>query len=133
MTNAVAIFSVDNVDELRSLRKFTKYIDQLKAMNKLQGDPKLCFGMYKGVMEQSFIMTLQDFLWYVRTTPWFQGQEAYMVVDEGHKGVMYASMVSKSDQWTPLGRLIEVTQQTAFEKSGWTYRPDMNTFWIVED
>jgi hypothetical protein len=106
---AVVIFSIDDVSNPRTLRKFIKMVDDLKAVGKLQGDFVLTFGMWKGVMEQSFLMCEEDFYQYVWESDWVEDQEAFLIVEVGPKGNQSAYLLD-SDRASAeyMGELKEV-------------------------
>jgi hypothetical protein len=109
-------------------------VDDLKAVGKLQGDFVLSFGMWKGVMEQSFLMCEEDFYQYVWDSDWVEDQEAFLIVEVGPKGNQSAYLLD-SDRASAeyMGELKEVSFKEAAKHDGWTYRPDLNLYWIVEE
>lgn len=130
---AVVIFSIDNASDPRTLRKFIKMVDDLKAVGKLQGDFKVCFGMWKGTMEQSFLMCEEDFYQYVWESDWVESQEAFMSVEVGPKGNQSAYLLYSNAETEYMGELKEVSFKEAAKHDGWTYRPDLGLYWIVEE
>jgi len=132
------IFSIDNVHDLHTLSKFTHYVDVQKAMQRMDGDMKLCIGAYKGVLEQSFIMTKEDFCEHIEGKSYIQNQESVLLVEDGHYGKVYASLwyldqgVRDGEHFS-LGLLKAVDKEEALSKDAWTYRPDLNTYWITEE
>jgi hypothetical protein len=136
MANYV-IFSIDNVHDLHSLSKFLHYMDVQRAMQRMQGEMKLCVGSYKGVLEQSFIMTELDFALFIQGSEYVQNQESVLLVEDGHHGEMYASLyyMSKGEcdgEHVSLGLLKSVDKSVALAQDAWTYRPDLNIYWITE-
>lgn len=136
MANYV-IFSIDNVHDLHTLAKFTHHIDVQRALRHMKGDMKLCIGSYKGVLETSFIMTEHDFGALIEGSIYIEQQESVLLVEDGHKGEMYASLhyLSKGvcdGEHVSLGRLKSVDKSVALGKDAWTYRPDLNVYWITE-
>ena len=86
------IFSIDSVHDLHTLAKFTHHIDVQRVMQRMKGEMKLCIGAYKGVLEQSFIMTEQDFGAFIEAGEHVQNQESVLLIEDGHHGEMYASL-----------------------------------------
>ena len=129
---AVVIFSIDNASDPRTLRKFIKMVDDLKAVGKLQGDFKVCFGMWKGLLEHSFLMSDVDFWTYVGDSDWVKTQEAFMIVEVGPKGNQSAYILDFTGK-IYMGELKEVSFKEAAKHDGWTYRPDLGLYWIVEE
>jgi hypothetical protein len=127
------IFSVDNVHDVRTLAQFSHHLDMKRAMMKLKGRVALAIGSYKGVMEQSFILLRDDFDAVVRGTDWIKGQESVLHVEDGHRGVVYGALEYLSTGSTEhIGVVREVSQSEAMQHDGWTYRPDLNKYWITE-
>jgi hypothetical protein len=132
MANYV-IFSVDNVQDVRTLAQFSHHLDMKRAMQKTKDSVKTCIGSYKGVMEQSFIMSRDDFDLVVRGTKWVENQESILHVEDGHRGVVYGALEYLADGTTEhIGVLREVSQSEAIQHDGWTYRPDLNKYFIAE-
>lgn len=132
------IFSIDSVHDLHSLAKFTHFVDVQRAMQKMQGDMKVCIGAYKGVLETSFIMTERDFATLIEGSEYVLNQESVLLVEDGHKGKTYASLWYLSQgvcdgQHFSLGLLKSVDKSVALMQDAWTYRPDLNIYWITED
>lgn len=132
MANYV-IFSIDNVHDVHTLAQFSHHLDMKRAMQKLKGKPVLCVGSYKGVMEQSFILLRDDFDLVVRDTQWVKDQESILHLEDGHKGVVYGALEYLATGTTEhIGIVKAVSQAEAMQHDGWTYRPDLNTYWITE-
>jgi hypothetical protein len=132
MANYV-IFSVDNVQDVRTLAQFSHHLDMKRAMQKTKDSVKTCIGSYKGVMEQSFIMSRDDFDLVVRDSQWIKDQESILHIEDGNAGKVYGELeflVDGSRQY--LGQVSEVSQDEAMQHDGWTYRPDLNKYFIVE-
>lgn len=132
MANYV-IFSIDNVHDLHTLAKFTHHVDVQRAMQKLSGRVSLAIGSYKGVMEQSFIMLRDDFDLVVRDTDWIKDQESILHVEDGYRGVVYGALEYLATGTTEhIGAMRSVSQAEAMQHDGWTYRPDLNKYFITE-
>jgi hypothetical protein len=132
MANYV-IFSVDNVQDVRTLAQFSHHLDMKRAMQKTKDSVKTCIGSYKGVMEQSFIMSRDDFDLVVRGTKWVENQESILHIEDGHGGVVYGALEYLATGTTEhLGVVREASQVEAMQHDGWTYRPDLNKYFIVE-
>jgi hypothetical protein len=132
------IFSIDNVHDLHTLSKFLHHVDVHRVMQHMKGDMKLCIGAYKGVLEQSFIMTEHDFVLLIQGSEYVQNQESVLLIEDGHRGEMYASLHYLSNgvcdgEHISLGLLKSVDKSAALAQDAWTYRPDLNTYWITEE
>ena len=132
------IFSIDDVHEVHTLAKFTHTVDVHRVMQRMQGDMKICVGAYKGVLESSFIMTEHDFAAFIEGSEYVLNQESVLLVEDGHKGNTYASLHYLSrgvrdGEHVDLGLLKSVDKSVALMQDAWTYRPDLNIYWITED
>ena len=132
------IFSIDNVHEVHTLAKFTHTVDVHRVMQRMQGEMKICVGAYKGALETSFIMTERDFASFIEAGEYMQNQESVLLVEDGHKGEMYASLWYlnrglRDGEHVSLGLLKSVDKSVALVQDAWTYRPDLNIYWITED
>jgi len=123
------IFSVEN--DLHTRAKFLRYIDTQRAMGYLKGNMVMCIGAYKGVLEDSFILCVEDFNNLVRGSSYLKGQESVLHVRGMRMHCEFEYLVSGSKESS--GLLVQVTAQEAFKSDGWTYRPDMNTYWIIKE
>jgi len=131
------IFSIDDAHDMHTLSKFLHSMDVHKAMQRMQGDMKLCVGSYKGVLEQSFILTERDFGAFVEGGEFVQCQESVLLIEDGHYGEVYASLQylsvgMRDGEHVSLGLLKSVDKSVALEQDAWTYRPDLNIYWITE-
>jgi len=127
MSNYV-IFSIDDVNDVHKLSKFLHHVSVLDAMQKTKGKLKVCIGSYKGEMEQSFIMHEDDFH---HVSAYVKGQESFLYVRDGHKGVVYADLHYNDGETVPLGQIKAVSKDEAMQQDAWTYRPDMNVYWVT--
>lgn len=123
------VFSIDNVTDLHCLAKFLRWIDTNKALGKLTGDMKVCFGCYKGVIEQSFVMLRVDFDKYVRSQGWVDGQESFLMVPSDDR--QPCTLAFSDGRVDVLGRLTEVSPAVVHRLNGWTYRPDLNLYFAA--
>ena len=132
------IFSIDNVHDLHTLAKFTHHMDVQRAMQRMKGEMKICVGAYKGVLEQSFILTEHDFAATIEGSIFIDQQESVLLVEDGHRDETYASLHYLSGgvrdgEHVSLGLLKSVDKSVALEQDAWTYRPDLNIYWITEN
>lgn len=123
------IFSIDDVSNIRALAKFTRHVDTLNAMNKLNGNVVQCIGSYKGVLEVSFIMRTDDYAKWVEPYGYTKEQESVLQVSACNK--QYADLVFANGSRMNVGSLRDVTKEEALTQEAWTYRPDTNQYWIT--
>lgn len=123
------IFSVDN--DLHTRAKFLRHIDTQRAMNYLKGNMVMCIGAYKDKLEDSFILCREDFDKFVRGSSYLVNQESVLHVRGKRMHCEFEYLFSGIKK--NYGHLVQVTAQEAFNSDGWTYRPDMNTYWIIKE
>jgi hypothetical protein len=132
MANYV-IFSIDNVHDVHTLAQFSHHLDMKRAMQKLSGQVVLAIGSYKGVMEQSFILLRDDFDAVVRGSDWIKDQESILHVEDGMYGVVYGALEYLATGTTEhIGVMKEIDKREVSAYDAWTYRPDLNKYWIME-
>ena len=132
MSNYV-IFSIDNVHDVHTLAQFSHHLDMKRAMQKLSGQVVLAIGSYKGVMEQSFILLREDFDAVVRDSQWVKDQESILHVEDGYGGVVYGALEYLATGTTEhIGVMKEIEKREVSAYDAWTYRPDLNKYFIAE-
>ena len=125
----IYIFSIDNVDNPHALAKFLRYMDTAKAMQNMTGNLIQCIGSYKGKLEISFILNERDFNKLVRGKWWIENQESVLEVTQCNKS--YATLVYLADgARESIGSLKNVSGVEAMQNDAWTYRPDLDQYWI---
>jgi len=124
------IFSIDNCTDVHVLAKFLRHVDTKRALGYMRGEMKLCLESYEGVLEQSFLMRRDDFDAIVQPFGYVDGQECLMVVS-GKR--MHSWLLYSDGDVKPLGYLKQVTKDQALAKDAWTYRMDINAYFIIEE
>lgn len=123
------IFSIDDVNDTHALAKFLRHIDTARAMDKMQGKMVHCIGSWEGELEPSFLMRWDDFQEHVIGRGFVEDQDAILVV---HGDKMQAVLHNKDGSRTFIGRMKETDAATAMQQQGFTYRPDLGKYWIVD-
>lgn len=85
-------------------------------------------GSYKGQTEASYIVDaslLDNVLGLAKA----HRQESILILDQDRNASLY---YVKSGLNTPIGRLVPASEAVALSKEAWSYRPDLNTYYIVE-
>jgi hypothetical protein len=131
------IFSVDNIHDLHTLAKFTRYVDTLRAMGYLKGDFKTLVGSYKGVMEYSFLCDRVDFDKHILLSSFVDNQESFLSLSYTSNGRTAPRALAnlwhpKTGPTTSIGEFKETTKREAMGYEGWTYDPALNKYFIVE-
>lgn len=131
MTKRYVIFSVDNASNLHHLAKAIRYLDTIQAMNK-GVNIILCHGAYKGSLEASFMCTREVFDTYVKGCHFVANQESFLFFEEGHRGRMYGTIETLGGELLSSGHIREVSKADAQSYEGWTYRPDLDKYWVLQ-
>lgn len=131
------IFAIDNDADLHTNAKFLRHVDEQRAMMKMNGTMQLCIGSYKGKLERSYIMRWDDFMSHVADSGYIDQQESVLVLRDGAYGKTYASLQFNADtvgdDELHLGVLKPVTAYNAMLEDAWTYRPDLDQYYVVEE
>lgn len=125
------IFAIDNDADLHTNAKFLRHVDQLRAMGKLNSSMKLVIGSYLGKLERSYILRKDDFETYVLESGYVDDQESFLVLRDGYYGVVYATLEYQAGRKVFLGTMEQVDADEALGSAAWTYRPDLNAYFIT--
>lgn len=123
------IFSIDNVTDTHTLAKFLRHFDTQVALSKTKGYLKPCIGSYKGKLEQSFICHHDDYLDYVEPYGATANQESVLWLNDGD---CFSCDPELNEEPVFLGELKEVSKKKALKSEGFTYRPDLDTYWVIK-
>lgn len=125
----VIIFSIDD-QSVYGLMKFYRAVADKQAMMKLKGGVIPCVGMYEGVMEFSWIATEEDFKNHF-TEFAINQNSVFRVVTDG-SGIMLGTLYNnKTGDVIQKGRLRDVDPETALRHNSFTYRPDLDKYWVM--
>lgn len=131
MSTAV-IFSIDPKDMYETM-KFYRHACDLKAGGKMVGKIIPCIGGYEGQLEQSFAVAEADFFRHFFQSPFCLKQKTFMSVLTSGKHQIAQIEDWQTEEVLTKGRLEEVTMKKAFKSKGFTYRPDMNAYWVLRE
>lgn len=130
------IFSIDGADNIRHEARFLRFLDEHRAMSKLTGEPALCIGCYEGMLERSYIVSELDWRDYIYDSGYVSHQECFLWIEDGHRGVVYASLEwntgGNTGETRMLGQFVAASKEEAMWSDGWTYRPDQNQYYIIK-
>lgn len=128
------IFSIDHNDSDQVRSNFRAYFSSCGATGMLID----CLGCYKGKQEYSFICLSNDFDAFVWATGWVDNQESVLRVSECNKQyavLEYAQfdnpIVDYPSNKVHIGSLKSVSKAEALRHDGWTYRPDIDVYFIT--
>jgi len=141
------VFAIDNDGDLHTNAKFLRYVDERVAMQKMDGTMKLCIGSYKGKLERSYIMRWDDFMEHIAESGYVDKQESILILRDGYYGKVYATLKFNSaynSDWPSefpnvgyddlfLGEFKSIPAHEAQYEEAWTYRPDLDTYYVCEE
>lgn len=125
---AYVIFTYDNNPDIHSASKFYRFVDTLRAMGKLKGNIVKTFGMYDGLIEDSFIARRDDFFDHIFHSGFVTEQESFLMVPESTKQPV-SLYYQSTGEYESLGRM--KTSVSIPSSLGWTYRPDLKLYFYV--
>ncbi|RTL05349.1 hypothetical protein EKK58_08080 [Candidatus Dependentiae bacterium] len=117
------LFSIDSVHDTHTLAKFLRHFDTQVAMSKTKGNLVQCIGMWKGQLEVSFLCREEDYEAFVLPLGFTKNQECVITIS-GDKMECFID-----DNY--IGQMVEFTAKEALNSDGFTYRPDLNKYWMV--
>ena len=141
------IFAIDNDDNVHINAKFLRYVDERQVMGKMKGKMKLCIGSYKGKLERSYIMRWDDFMEHIAESGYVDKQESILILRDGYYGKVYATLKFNSaynSDWPAefpnvgyddlfLGEFKSIPAHQAQYEEAWTYRPDLDLYYVCEE
>lgn len=128
---SVIIFSLDTQEVLAAAAQY----HAIKCNPLLEGSIMPVFGSWRGKVEQSFVMNLDDFKNHVLHSGWVDNQEAFLVVSSCNKAyahLWYPREEGTDACWIGVGCMHQVSAEEARQSEGWTYRPDMGAYWVCK-
>ena len=133
------IFAIDNDNDLHTNARFLRYVDELRVMQKMEGKMQLCIGSYLDKMERSYIMSFNDFVDWIEKSGYVDEQESVLLLRDGYYGKVYATLKYNNNGYDMedgtgdlfLGVLRAVDKDHAMASYGWTYRPDLDQYYVI--
>lgn len=91
-------------------------------------------GCYKGLGETCFIVSYNHYELILALAGMFE-QESILILDEGTRhGLRSASLYYlQSGKTVDMGMLTGASKEYALAQDAYTYRPDMNQYWVCSD
>ncbi len=121
------IFSIDNATNTHALAKFLRHWDTQEAMQKTKGRLIPMVGKWRGALEYSFLCLEEDFKNHIEAFGYTKGQEAIWKVGSDKR-----MPVENYYDGSFVGYLQEVSPESAFKAEGFSYRPDLDTYWVLK-
>lgn len=123
------LFSIDNVTDTHTLAKFLRHFDTQVAMGKTKGYLIQCIGSYEGNIELSFICNKKDYVDYVVPFGVVRGQDCVIEIKGEDCYLSDNDLIFASY----MGVIKQVTKKKAMKSDGWTYRPDLNSYFVIKE
>lgn len=121
------IFSIDFENNPLRLSIFKAFLAECA----MRGAVVPIIGSYKGQTEHSFLCRRDDFEAYIRGTAFMQGQESVLHVASGNKmETTLEYLDGRPSEF--LGCMQQVTYEEAMTHDSWSYRPDINIYWVAK-
>lgn len=129
------IFTIDFENNPYRMNLFMNYLAERKR--RMQGNVIPMIGCYKGKREHSFICLRDDYFDHIKDTGFMKGQESILHVSSGNKQECCLEYIC--DELPPratarrvaMGSMHEVCAEEAAQAEAWTYRPDIDKYWIA--
>lgn len=120
------LFAPDGEENLRDLKKFMHYADNLRALGKLTGDIIPCIGCYKGKLEDSFMCLAVDYDKYFMD--WTKNQECIIRISSDVKqpAILEYTNGDQSRGRVRLGVCKKIDNPSTAQD--WTYRKDIGEY-----
>lgn len=126
------IFAIDNNHDLRTVARFMRQMDTCRAMNILKGSFVSCIGMYKGVLEPSYMMDEKDFRDVVQKTHYLLKQESILHVPADTRQPCTLEYLEDGVPDVTIESMREVSPALAMTLSSWTYVIETNKYFSTE-
>lgn len=123
------LFSIDNVTDTHALAKFLRHFDTQVAMGKTKGYLVQCIGSYEGRLELSFICSRKDYVDYVVPFGAVNNQDCVIEIQGDDCYLTDNDLIFSSY----MGIMKQVTKKRAMKSDGWTYRPDLNAYFVIKE
>ena len=121
------IFAIDNgTDDLRA----SNFEQAFNDFDGRKGNLVKCLGYWEGVAEPSYIALREDFENIAKAGGWVDQQICTLAVTSCNK--QYAQLEYPCGKLEQLGSMHEVTREEALASVGYTYRPDLNIYWVAK-
>lgn len=124
-------FSIDNVMDPMVCIQFKGWWENQVRINNVQGNLVQCVGKYKDEIEYSFLCLTEDFdlIW---DDGWVENQESVLLFSENNNQAATLRYLQEQRPDEVVGHLQYVDKQRALANpDGWSYRPDLDKYWII--
>lgn len=123
-------FSIDNVMDPMVCIQFKGWWDGMSRNLEVLGNLVQCVGKYKDEIEYSFLCLTEDFD-LIQQAGWVLKQESVLLFSENNNQAATLRYLDGSPDEV-VGHLQYVDKQRALANpDGWSYRPDLDKYWII--
>lgn len=119
------IFAIDHNDT-----RTAWFEDWFKLQACKTGNLVICEGSWEGINERSYIVNRHDFE-LIKAGGWVDEQVCVLSVSSCNK--QYAALEYPCGKLEPVGSMHSVTKEEALASVGYTYRPDLNVYWVAKE
>ena len=123
------LFTIDFEHNPLRMNVFNNFLRQCEKTS--DGNFVPIIGCYKGKLENAFICTQSDFNRFIRGTVYIVGQESVLHIASGNKQEAHLEYLADGRRES-LGSMHQVTREEAMASDGWTYRPDLDIYWVAK-
>jgi hypothetical protein len=121
------IFSIDNGENPNTALLFeSSFNNHPKRSSNLTP----AYGCYEGATEKSYVCNRKDFNEIVVAWGWVSNQKCVLGVTSCNKA--YAQLEYANGDIEQFGCMHSVTEEEALSSTEYTYRPDLNCYWIAK-
>ena len=125
------IFAIDNGDNVHDRAKFLRHIDTVQAMGKMQGTMQLCIGYWEGILENSYILTVDDYRDFVVKYHFTDKQECVLVVPHDVRQPCHVATPKNLGFLSGVGVMREVESIDGL--SAWTYNETSDKYFATKE
>jgi hypothetical protein len=122
------LFTIDFENNPQRMNVFINFLRQCEKTS--EGYFVAAIGCYRGKRENAFICKQSDFNRFIRGTVYMNGQESVLHVASGNKQEAHLEYLADGRRES-LGSMHQVTMGEALASDGWTYRPDLDMYWVA--
>ena len=125
------IFAIDNGHKVHERAKFLRHMDTVQSMGKMQGTMQTCIGYWEGILENSYILTVDDYQDFVVKYCFTDKQECVLVVPQDTRQPCHVATPKDLGFLSGVGVMHEV--QSIDGLSAWTYNETSGKYFATKE
>ena len=125
---AQVIFSIDNGHNLRTRKKFLKWVDNLIATEKVAYCSP-CIGYWEGYLECSYMVRAHEFMRYIKDSGWVDNQTCFLHVPGEVR--QPCTLIYQDNSRSVLGTMCEVEKKELHKYNAWTYVEETGKYYVA--